>query len=70
MRIASQSVSTRRNCLPPVKPAYSFTCHCCGVTENSRTSHPPAGWVVAFNDDQSFAFCPNERLSAATAVMQ
>ncbi|MFC4256711.1 hypothetical protein GRI97_15700 [Altererythrobacter xixiisoli] len=70
MRIASQTIATRNPVIPPAKRAYSFTCHCCGTTENSPSPHAPAGWVVAFNDDASFLFCPNERLSAALAVTQ
>ncbi|GEM_PF-3301891 len=62
------------HCLPPCppvqRPIYTHTCHCCGITEQSPSPHPPAGWAVAWVDETSFLFCPQERLSAALGVVQ
>lgn len=65
-RPASPSVVPQR----PVRPTFSFTCCCCGVTENRPTPDAPAGWAVHYINEDSFVFCPQDTLNVPASDLQ
>lgn len=37
---------------------FSFSCACCGVTENRPVPKAPENWAIEHVGDVTFAFCP------------
>ena len=70
MRLSRQTSTRTTAAQPPVRRIFSFTCACCGLTENCPTPDAPAGWVVECVDDEAFVFCPQDALNHKIGGMQ
>lgn len=60
MRLSSQISKSATLPQPPARRVFSFTCACCGITENRPGPDAPAGWAVGWIDGESFALCPQD----------